>query len=198
MVMGRNARCAHRVRPPPSGNKGAGSAWPGSAFHRTCRHRYGRSAPSRDPRDHRRAVCGASSGAGPGHRAHGREAALAQPLSPGAVALLAPYANHPTVIARALIDGRPEVRAVAARLAFATGQRTLAETVVTALEAEQDPRVGAEIVRALALQPRVRHSRLSRPPERVETAAAGHDRGVSFAGRGLPPLGAGIRRVAAF
>jgi hypothetical protein len=83
-----------------------------------------------------------------------REAALARPLSPGAVALLAPYATHPTVIARlrtALTDQRPGVRAVAARLAFSTRQQTLAETLVQAVETEQDPIAGAEMVRALAL-----------------------------------------------
>ena len=49
------------------------------------------------------------------------------------------------------------------------------------------------------LQHRVRHSRLSRRPGRVEAAAAGHDSGVPFAGCGLQALlGARLRRVAAF
>jgi TonB family protein len=83
-----------------------------------------------------------------------RETALARPVSPGAIALLAPHATDPTVIARlqaALADGRPDVRAVAARVAFATGSQALAETLIKALDTEQDPMAGAEMVRALTL-----------------------------------------------
>lgn len=80
--------------------------------------------------------------------------ALARPISPGSVALLLPVINRPGVIERltqALGDPRPDVRAVAARVAFTTRNALLAQTLDDALAREQSPVAGAEIVRALAL-----------------------------------------------
>jgi len=80
--------------------------------------------------------------------------ALARSISPGSVALLVPYASQPAVVERlkqALADPRPEVRAVAARIAFTTRHQALAPALAAALEKEQNPVAGAEIVRALAL-----------------------------------------------
>ena len=82
------------------------------------------------------------------------EEALARPLSPGAVARLVLYGNRPAVIERltqALAHEEPEVRAVAARVAFATRHRGLADALVKALAVESNPLAGAEIVRALTL-----------------------------------------------
>jgi TonB family protein len=80
--------------------------------------------------------------------------ALARPISPGSVALLLPYGNQPAVVERlkqALAGARPEVRAVAARMAFTTRHQALAPALTAALEREQSPVAGAEIVRALTL-----------------------------------------------
>ena len=80
--------------------------------------------------------------------------ALARPLTPGSVALLLPHAAQPDVVRRliqALEDPRPEVRAVAARVAFTTRHASLAPALAAALDKETNDAVGAEIVRALAL-----------------------------------------------
>jgi TonB family protein len=80
--------------------------------------------------------------------------ALARPLSPGSVALLLPYAARPEVVQRliqALEDSRPEVRAVAARVAFTTRHTSLGPSLAAALEKETNDAAGAEIARALAL-----------------------------------------------
>ena len=80
--------------------------------------------------------------------------ALARPLSPGSVAILVLHADNPAAAARlteALAHEQPEVRAVAARVAFAIRHRGLVPALVKALVVEQNSLAGAEIVRALAL-----------------------------------------------
>jgi TonB family protein len=82
------------------------------------------------------------------------DAALAKPLTPAAVVLLLPSASQPKVVERlasALRDANPEVRAVAARLAFTTRHQALLPALTAALEAENEAIPGAEMVRALAL-----------------------------------------------
>jgi TonB family protein len=81
------------------------------------------------------------------------ERLLRLPLSPGAVALLAPYSTRPEVQARfaeALRDPRPETRAVAARAIYAIGA-PLRQEVERALSAESYPEAAREEIRALAL-----------------------------------------------
>jgi TonB family protein len=79
---------------------------------------------------------------------------VALPMSPGAVALLLPHAGQPAAVERigkALADPRPDVRAVAARVAFTTRHAGLAPALGSALAAETHPVAGAEMVRALSL-----------------------------------------------
>jgi TonB family protein len=80
--------------------------------------------------------------------------AVARPLSPGAVALLLHHSAAPAMPRRlmeALGDPRPEVRAVAARVAFTTRHAALAQALGDALDRETNAAAAAEIVRALAL-----------------------------------------------
>src|SRR4051812_43576769 len=80
--------------------------------------------------------------------------ALARPVSPGSVALLLPYASRPDVVQRliqAIDDPRPEVRAVAARVAFTTRHAALAPALASAWEKETDDAAAVELARALAL-----------------------------------------------
>jgi TonB family protein len=80
--------------------------------------------------------------------------AVARPISPGAVALLLPHSAAPAMPRRlfeALGDPRPEVRAVAARVAFTTRHAALTQALGDALDRETNPAAAAEIVRALAL-----------------------------------------------
>jgi len=82
------------------------------------------------------------------------QTALERPLSPGAVALLLPHTSQPVVVerlARALRDGNPDVRAVAARVAFTNRIQNLVEPLAAALDVEQAASPAAEMVRALAL-----------------------------------------------
>lgn len=82
------------------------------------------------------------------------QAALARPVSPGSVALLLPYAARPDVVQRliqAIDDPRPEVRAVAARVAFTTRHAALAAALASAWEKETDDAAAVELARALAL-----------------------------------------------
>jgi len=82
------------------------------------------------------------------------EAAPTRPISSGSVAMLVAQAGSPATVERlaaALAHKDPEVRAVAARVAFATKQAGLAAPLMTALSVEQNPLAGAEIVRAIAL-----------------------------------------------
>jgi TonB family protein len=80
--------------------------------------------------------------------------ALARPISPGSVAMLVAHAGSPATVerlAQALAHQDPEVRAVAARVAFATKQAGLVAPLVKAMSLEQNPLAGAEIARAIAL-----------------------------------------------
>jgi TonB family protein len=80
--------------------------------------------------------------------------ALAQPLSPGSVALLTFHPGEPAVIARwtaALKDDRPEVRAAAARVIHASGASALVQPLLGALAVEQDPGAAREEILALAV-----------------------------------------------
>jgi TonB family protein len=86
----------------------------------------------------------------------GREVreALARPLTPAAVALLLPHTSQPQVVQRleaALRDPDPDVRAVAARVAFTTRQQRLAAALTAAIASESEVRPAAEMARALAL-----------------------------------------------
>ena len=80
--------------------------------------------------------------------------AIARPLTPAAVVLLLPYTSQPKVVERlalALRDRNPQVRAVAARIAFTTRHQQLLPALTAALETESEAVPGAEMVRALAL-----------------------------------------------
>jgi len=82
------------------------------------------------------------------------QAALARPLSPGSVALLLRYASRPDVVQRliqATGDPRPDVRAVAARVAFTTRHALLGPALASAWEKETSDAVAVELARALAL-----------------------------------------------
>jgi len=84
----------------------------------------------------------------------GVAAAVARPLKPAAVALLLPHIAQPAAQARlieALRDADPEVRAVAARIAFVTGLPALTAPLASALEQEQNALAGAEMVRAASV-----------------------------------------------
>src|SRR5687767_4285011 len=81
-------------------------------------------------------------------------AAVARPISPGSVALLLPHSARPEVVHRliqAIQDPRPEVRAVAARVAFTTRHASLAPALAAAWDKESNDAAGAEIARALTL-----------------------------------------------
>ena len=71
----------------------------------------------------------------------GVAAAVARPLKPAAQARLI----------EALRDADPEVRAVAARIAFVTGLPALTAPLASALEQEQNALAGAEMVRAASV-----------------------------------------------
>jgi len=76
------------------------------------------------------------------------QAALARPVSPAAVALLLPYTSQPLVVQRlsqALRDPSPDVRAVAARIAFITRHEGLAVPLRAALDVEAGAGPGAEM-----------------------------------------------------
>jgi TonB family protein len=80
--------------------------------------------------------------------------ALSRPISPGAIALLLQHSSAPAMPRRlieALGDPRPEVRAVAARVAFTTRHAALGQQLADALDRETNAAAAAEIVRALAL-----------------------------------------------
>jgi TonB family protein len=82
------------------------------------------------------------------------QVALARPVSPGSVALLLPHVARPEVVQRliqAIQDPRPEVRAVAARIAFTTRHASLATALASAWDKETNDAAAAEIARALAL-----------------------------------------------
>jgi len=69
------------------------------------------------------------------------EEALKKPLSPGSVGLLVEHARGEKAMERlvaALEDPRPEVRAAAARVAFAGGATPLHPNLETALQKETD------------------------------------------------------------
>jgi TonB family protein len=79
--------------------------------------------------------------------------ALAQPLSPGSVALLTYHPGEPAVVDRwtaALKDERPEVRAAAARVINTSGAGTLVQSLKAALAVEQDHDAAREEILALA------------------------------------------------
>jgi TonB family protein len=74
-------------------------------------------------------------------------------VSPGRLALLAESTDRATVeqrLAEALVDPRAEVRAAAARVTHAKGLRSLDTRLQAALEAETEPMVARELIRALA------------------------------------------------
>ncbi len=80
--------------------------------------------------------------------------AFARPLSPGSVALLLQHSAAPGMpkrLVEALQDPRPEVRAIAARVAFTTRHTAIGPALGAALDRETNPAAAAEIVRALAL-----------------------------------------------
>ncbi|MEO5823454.1 MAG: energy transducer TonB [Vicinamibacteraceae bacterium] len=80
--------------------------------------------------------------------------ALARPMSPAAIVLLLPHMSLPAAVervAQALRDPSPEVRAVAARVAFTTRHQGLVTALTAALEAEADVGPASEMARALAL-----------------------------------------------
>jgi TonB family protein len=86
-------------------------------------------------------------------RAQDLARALAQPLSPGSVALLLFHPGEPAVVDRwtsALRDSRPEVRASAARVINTSGASALVSPLETALAAEQDHDAAQEEIMALA------------------------------------------------
>ena len=79
---------------------------------------------------------------------------LALPISPGAIALLLPHTSSSAAVERisvALAHDLPDVRAVAARVAFTTRHAALAPALVRALATETHPVAGTEEVRALWL-----------------------------------------------
>ena len=83
----------------------------------------------------------------------GLNEALAQPVSPGSIAMLFDFSSDPRVRERwaeALRDGRPESRAAAARLASVTVAASLQPEVLTALHAEADADAARELMRAAA------------------------------------------------
>lgn len=80
------------------------------------------------------------------------DALLAQPLSPGAVALLVEQPTDPRVqkrLTEALADANPAVRSVAARVVLVTGSKGQTPGLVRALSKETDPETAAEEVHAL-------------------------------------------------
>jgi TonB family protein len=92
----------------------------------------------------------AADGATPGPTWEGH---LAEPLSPGSVALLVEHASDPRVVARwseALKDSRPSVRAAAARAINVTRAVPLLESLTAARAGETDPVARAEETAALA------------------------------------------------
>lgn len=98
------------------------------------------------------AAAGAVVAAEPAPAAQDAAAALARPVSPGAIALLVAHANSPaaqTRLQEALKDTRPEVRAVAARVAFITKSMGLLPALRAALQQERDDVAAAELVRAV-------------------------------------------------
>ena len=82
------------------------------------------------------------------------QAALARPVSPAATALLLSHTAHVAVVerlSRALRDPDPDVRAVAARIAFTTRHQSLAEPLAAALDTESAAAPATEMMRSLAL-----------------------------------------------
>jgi TonB family protein len=80
--------------------------------------------------------------------------ALARPMTPAAMVLLLPHASRPPVVERfalGLRDPNPDVRAVAARVAFTTRHQGLRPALIAALEIESQAVPAAEMMRALAL-----------------------------------------------
>lgn len=80
--------------------------------------------------------------------------ALARPFTPAAIALLLPYTSESAVVERltkALADANPEVRAVAARVAFTTRHERLLPALRSALDSESQTVPAAEMIRAIAL-----------------------------------------------
>src|SRR5262245_21810609 len=87
----------------------------------------------------------------PGVAAADWKATLSRPLSPGAVALLAPAGRDPTALARlaeALRSPEPEVRAAAARVITVIGGAELLEDLWRALATETDSGAAREEIRA--------------------------------------------------
>ena len=81
------------------------------------------------------------------------QALLERPVSPGSVALLVEHATEPAVLARwaeALRDGRPEVRAAAARVANVTASTSLLPELLKALATETDGEAAGEELAAVA------------------------------------------------
>jgi hypothetical protein len=81
-------------------------------------------------------------------------AMLAMPVSRASIAMLVAYPIQPAALQRlsdALQDPQPDVRAVAARVAFASRSATLVGVLARALRSEQDPVAVREELRALAL-----------------------------------------------
>src|SRR5687768_5572230 len=79
--------------------------------------------------------------------------AVKRPLSPGAVVLLLPHTSSPQTVERlgeALRHTNPDVRAVAARVAFTTRHQKLVPALTAALASEADDTAAAEMVRAVA------------------------------------------------
>ena len=97
---------------------------------------------------------------------------LANPLSPGAVALLVADAGDPAVVARleaALRDPRSETRAAAARVVMVAPVLELRNAVENALEAETDAEAAREEIRALvATEPSLSDGRLFAASDRFE------------------------------
>jgi hypothetical protein len=80
------------------------------------------------------------------------DALLAQPLSPGTVALLVEQPTDPRVqrrLTEALADANPAVRSIAARVVLVTGSKGQTPGLVRALSKETDADAGSEELRAL-------------------------------------------------
>jgi len=77
---------------------------------------------------------------------------LRKPVSPAAIATLAPFSKDPRVAARwkeALTDASPDVRGTAARAIDAIGVASLVPDLAAALEKEKDPAAAREEIRGI-------------------------------------------------
>lgn len=109
---------------------------------------------------------------------------LAMPVSRASVAMLVEYPIEPSALTRlgeALRDPRPDVRAVAARVAFANRASVHVGVLSRALQAEQDPAAAIEELRALALFGNITTDQIALDVSRKMGASARLDFLIAFA-----------------